>query len=56
MEKYRAYARHMLNSGIFLQPGRPTRAYIYGAHNDRDIQHTIDATTSFLENHKMSLR
>ena len=56
MEKYAAYVRHMLNNGIFLQPGRPTRAYIYGAHTDEDIQHTIDATASFLEEHQVALR
>ena len=56
MEKYLAYARHMLNNGIFLQPGRPTRAYIYGAHNNEDIQHTIDATASFLEEHQTALK
>ena len=56
MEKYAAYVRHMLNNGIFLQPGRPTRAYIYGAHTDEDIQHTIDATAGFLEEHQAALR
>ena len=29
--KAAAYARHMLNHGIFVQPSRPARAYLYAA-------------------------
>ena len=56
MEKYTAYARHMLNSGIFIQPSRVARNYIYAAHTDQDIQNTVDASASFLKEHQSALR
>lgn len=55
-EKFRAYANHMLNNGIFLQPMRATRNYIYGAHTEEDIQKTIDATAAFLKEHRTALK
>ena len=55
-EKSAAYARHMLNRGVFLHPGRPARAYLYAAHTEDDVQHTIDATADFLNEHHKVLR
>ena len=55
-EKGAAYARHMLNHGIFIQPGRPARSYIYAAHTEEDIQRTVDAAESFLTEHQAALR
>ena len=56
MRKFEAYARHMLNNGIFVQPARAARNYLYAAHTDEDVQRTIDATTAFLREHQSALR
>ena len=55
-EKGAAYARHMLNNGIFIQPSRPARSYIYAAHTEEDVQRTIEAAESFLTEHQADLR
>lgn len=55
-EKYAAYTRHMLNNGIFLQPSRPGRCYLYAAHTEEDVQQTVDATADFLKEHRAALR
>ena len=55
-EKSSAYVRHMLNNGVFVQPSRPAKAYLYAAHSDDDVQHTIDATADFLKDHQAALR
>lgn len=54
-EKERAYRNHMLNRGVFIFPGRGTRAYISAAHTDRDIQITVDAAVDFLTLHQQEL-
>ena len=51
-----AYARHMLNHGIFIQPSRPARAYLYAAHTEADVQRTVDAAASFFTDHQTALR
>jgi glutamate-1-semialdehyde aminotransferase len=55
-EKSAAYTRHMLNHGVFVQPVRPSKGYLYAAHTEDDVQHTIDATASFLKEHQGALR
>jgi len=56
VEKGNAYARHMLNNGIFIQPSKPARSYIYAAHTVEDVQRTVDAAESFLTEHQADLR
>ncbi len=51
-----AYARHMLNHGIFIQPSRPARAFLYAAHTEDDVQRTVDAAASFFADHQAALR
>ena len=51
-----AYARHMLTHGIFIQPSRPARAYLYAAHTEEDVQRTVDAAASFFTDHQTALR
>ena len=55
-EKGAAYARHMLNNGIFIQPSRPARAFLYAAHTEDDIQRTVDAAASFFTDHQTVLK
>ena len=54
-EKGAAYARYMLNHGIFIQPSRPARAFLYAAHTEDDVQRTIDAATAFFTEHASAL-
>ena len=54
-EKGAAYARHMLNHGIFIQPSRPAQAYLCTAHTEEDIQRTVDAAASFFTDHQAAL-
>ena len=55
-EKGAAYTRHMLNHGIFIQPSRPARAYLYAAHTEDDVQRTVDAAAGFFTDHQAALR
>ena len=54
-EKGAAYARYMLNHGIFIQPSRPARAFLYAAHTEDDVQRTIYAATAFFTEHASAL-
>ena len=51
----RAYQRWMLERGVYIQPTYALRAFISGAHTEKDIDRTVHATGEFLRAHRQEL-
>ena len=48
----RGYRNWLLERGIYVHPHYMIRGYLMGAHTDEDVDRLIDATTSFLRQHR----
>jgi glutamate-1-semialdehyde 2,1-aminomutase len=48
----RSYRNWLLERGIYVHPHYVIRGYLMGAHTDEDVDRLIDATTSFLRQHR----
>jgi glutamate-1-semialdehyde 2,1-aminomutase len=51
-----AFRTTLLNNGIYLQPHYTNRAFISAAHDDADINRTIEVTLDYLRAHQEVLR
>ena len=51
----RAYRNWLLERGIYVHPHYMIRGYITGAHTDADVDQLVDATASFLREHRHQL-
>jgi glutamate-1-semialdehyde 2,1-aminomutase len=48
----RSYRDWLLARGIYVHPHNVVRGYLTGAHSDDDVDRLIEATTSFLREHR----
>ncbi|MFI5226048.1 MAG: aspartate aminotransferase family protein [Candidatus Limnocylindrales bacterium] len=51
----RAYRDRLLERGIYVHPHYMIRGFLTGAHTAEDVDRLIDATASFLEDHRDAL-
>ena len=51
----RAYRNWLLERGIYIHPHYVIRGYLTGAHSLADVDCVIEATTSFLRQHRDAL-
>src|SRR5262249_31856249 len=52
----RAFRDRLLQRGIYVHPHYMIRGFLPDAHTEEDVDRLVDATTSFLRDHKALIR
>ena len=55
-ELRKAYRRHLMQNGIFVNAHTGSRAFLSAAHTDDDVARVVEVTGQFFAEHRAELR